>query len=359
VRRLGFLLLLAALFALPASAVAKPGLHPHKGGGKAKAKPALAVAVVKPPTLTAGTSSTLSVRVQAKGKAAVTKIVVKAVPSAGVTVTPAKAKIKRLGPHKKKILSFQVGVERSATAASVQLVTTAAKVKKTTTSKKLAVTPAPVVDPNGPAGHYFWRTELILNTTYMKGYYFVDDKWVYRGIPDGGLPSCSGATAQGEDDGCLPYTYDPATGALNINGVGGEYKVGSHLLKVDDFSFSEAFPIEAGSKFDASGQHINGFGICPLSCSFVSVGLELTAAGSFARSAAVSGTFPEGSFAALPPDQHGSYAIDQRGRIVFTYADGHVVTETIASMGDKNENPDPNYGLILDDAAYFGPHSDV
>jgi hypothetical protein len=349
VRRLGFLLLIAALFALPASAVAKP-----------KPKPKLGVSVVKPPTLTAGTDSTLSVRVQAKGKLAVTKIVVKAVPSAGVTVTPAKAKIKRLGPHKKKVLSFQVGVERSATAASVQLVASAAKVKKTKTSKSLAVTPAPVVDPNGVVGRYFWRTELILNTTYMKGYYFVDDKWVYRGIPDGGLPSCTGATAQGEDDGCLPYTYDPATGALNINGVGGEYKVGSHLLKVDDFSFSEAFPVEPGTKFDATGEHIQGFGICPLSCSFSTVGLDLTAAGAFVKSSAISGTFPdEGSFAAIPPDQHGTYAIDQRGRIVFTYADGHVVTETIALMGDKNENPDPNYGILLDDAAYFGPHSDV
>ena len=28
-------------------------------------------------------------------------------------------------------------------------------------------------------------------------------------------------------------------------------------------------------------------------------------------------------------------------------------------MLDDSDNPDPNYGLLLGESAYFGPHSDV
>src|SRR5262249_31055042 len=82
--------------------------------------------------------------------------------------------------------------------------------------------------------------------------------------------------------------------------------------------------------------------------------------GEFGRAAGVAGFFGEsGSYGALPPEEHGTYAIDPRGRITFSYADGHVVTETIAFMLDANNNPDPDYGILLDDSAFFGPHSDV
>jgi hypothetical protein len=48
----------------------------------------------------------------------------------------------------------------------------------------------------------------VLTATYMHAYYFVDEYWVYRGVPKEGLPSCSSQTANGEEDGCLPYTWD-------------------------------------------------------------------------------------------------------------------------------------------------------
>jgi hypothetical protein len=129
---------------------------------------------------------------------------------------------------------------------------------------------------------------------------------------------------------------------------------------VGDESFSEAAPPDAGTKADASGSYINEFGICPLGCSFVTVDLQLSSSGEFARGSGVSGFFGEGgSYGALPPEDHGTYSIDRRGHIAFSYADGHYVTETIAFMLDGNDNPDPDYGILLGESAYFGPHSDI
>jgi|GEM_PF-4087544 len=34
----------------------------------------------------------------------------------------------------------------------------------------------------------------------MHAYYFVDEGWVYRGVPKEGPPACSGQTAGGDED---------------------------------------------------------------------------------------------------------------------------------------------------------------
>ncbi len=82
--------------------------------------------------------------------------------------------------------------------------------------------------------------------------------------------------------------------------------------------------------------------------------------GEFARASGVAGFFGEGgSYGALPPEDHGTYSIDPRGRITFNYADGHVVVETIAVMLNEANTPDANYGLLLGESAYFGPDSGV
>jgi len=193
----------------------------------------------------------------------------------------------------------------------------------------------------------------------MHAYYFVDEHWVYRGVPKEGPPTCTSQTANGEEDGCLPYTWNEATGALTIGDTNGEYKVDSHGLKLGEESFSEAAVPDAGTKVDASGSYINQFGICPISCSFVTVELQMSSNGEFARAAGVAGFFGEGgSYGALPPEDHGTYSINPRGRITFNYADGHATTETVAFLLDDNNNPDPNYGILLGDQVFFGPHSD-
>jgi hypothetical protein len=350
-----------ALLAFAASAGARP--HKSKGGG-----PDLAVNAPKVAKLTVGKATKLKVSVADRGHGAIVGIVLQANASKGVTVKPAKVKVGRLKPGKEEVATFKV---TATSAAKPKLVFVATAPGEPKAKDAVAVKIGGGSNGSGGGkeeakkapdivGRYFWTTYQVLTTTYMHAYYFVDEHWVYRGVPKEGLPACGSQTATGEEDGCLPYTWDETTGALNIGGTAGEYKIGSHGLKVGEESFGEAVPPEAGTKFDASGSYINEFGICPSTCSFVTVDLKMSSNGEFARASGVSGFFGEGgSYGALPPEDHGTYSIEPRGRITFTYADGHVVTETIAVMLNEGDSPDANYGLVLGESAYFGPDSDV
>jgi prepilin-type processing-associated H-X9-DG protein len=358
------LTLVASLsLALAAGAAAKP--HARKGHaakGHKRAAP-LSVDAPRAARLPVGIPTKVTVKVANRGKKPIARVVLLASHSKAVKVTPVKAKLGLLKPRKVKSEAFTVTVT-AAGKPRLEFIAKAPRQAKAHDAIALKVSGAPPREEGAKAsaiiGHYFWNTYQVLTTTYMHAYYFVDDHWVYRGVPKEGLPACTGQTANGDEDGCLPYTWDETSGALNIAGVTGEYKVGSHGLKVGDESFGEAIPAEAGSKFDAGGSYINQFGLCPLSCSFVTVDLKMSANGEFARASGVSGFFGEGgSYGALPPEDHGTYSIDPRGRVTFSYADGHVVTETIAVMLDGNDNPDAEYGLLLGESVYFGPHSDI
>jgi hypothetical protein len=344
----------ASVLALAATAVAKPhGGTAHQSG---KGRSDLLVQAPQASSLTVGKPVKLTVKVTDRGHAPIHGVALLAKATKGITVKPAKVMVGKLNPGKKKVEVFQV----TATSTEVSKLTFVAKAPGEKTTDGVALKVAEEAKTSDIVGRYFWNSSLILSTTYLHGYYFVDEHWVYRGIPEGGLPVCTAQTATGEDDGCLPYTWDETTGALNIAGTAGEYKIGSHGLKVGSDSFSEAVPAAAGTKVDASGDYINGFGICPISCSFTTIELEMSSSGEFARAAGVAGFFGEGgSYGALPPEDHGTYTVDQRGRVVFSYADGHAVTETIAFMLDDANNPDPNYGILLNDRAFFGPHSGV
>ena len=357
--RFGLVILLTALalLAFAASAGAKP--HKSKGGGSD-----LAVNAPKGAKLTVGKAAKLKVSVADRGHGALVGVVLRAKASKGVMVKPARVKVGRLGHGKREVAAFKVTATSAARPKLVFVATApgepqakdavAVKIAGGSKGSKEEAKKAPDI-----VGRYFWNTYQVLTTTYMHAYYFVDEHWVYRGVPKEGLPACAGQTANGEEDGCLPYTWDETTGALNIAGTTGEYKIGSHGAKIGEESFSEAVPPEAGTKFDAGGSYINQFGLCPLSCSFTTVDLKMSSNGEFARAAGVSGFFGEGgSYGALPPEDHGTYSIDQRGRITFTYADGHAVTETIAVMLNEADSPDPNYGLLLGESAYFGPDSE-
>jgi hypothetical protein len=359
-----FALILALVTSLCLALAAGAAAKPHAGKGHKKAAP-LAVDAPKSTSLPVGVPAKVTVKVANHGKAPIAGVVLFAAHSKDVKVTPAKAKVGTVKPRRSKAATFTVTVT-GAGKPKLEFVAKAPGAGKARDAVALKVGGAPTKEDapkKAPdiVGRYFWNTYLVLSTSYMHAYYFVDEHWVYRGVPKEGLPACgSQTTFNDEDDGCIPYTWNESTGALTIGSVAGEYKVGSHGLKVGDESFSEAAPPEAGTKFDAEGSYINGFGLCPISCSFVTVELKMSSNGEFARAAGVAGFFGEGgSYGALPPEDHGTYSIDPRGRITFSYADGHIVTETIAVMLDNNDNPDPNYGLLLGESAYFGPHSDV
>jgi hypothetical protein len=359
--RLVLILTLVASLCLVLAAGA--GARPRAGAKKASP---LSVDAPKVANLPVGIPTKVKVKVANRGKKAIGGVVLVAKGSKEVKVSPGKAKVGTLKPRKAVAETFTVTVT-AAGKPKLQFVAKAPGQAKATDGIALKVSGAPPKEEkeapkkaSAIVGHYFWNTYQVLTTTYMHAYYFVDEQWVYRGVPKEGPPTCSGQTANGEEDGCLPYTWNEGTGALTIGGTGGEYKVDSHLLKVGEESFSEAVLPDAGTKFDAEGSYINSYGLCPISCSFVTVELKMSGNGEFARAGGVAGFFGEGgSYGALPPEEHGTYAIDPKGRITFTYADGHTTVETIAFMLDDNNNPDPNYAVLLGDEVFFGPHSGV
>jgi hypothetical protein len=357
-------LALSLALAPAAGAAAKP--HAAAGGKKGANKTASRLFVDAPraANLPVGIPTKVKVKVANHGKKPIAGVVLLAKASKEVAVKPAKVKIGMLEGHAARSATFTVSVTAAGKPKLLFIVKAphqkqasdgiALKVGAGSTKEEAKKTPDIV-------GRYFWNTYQVLTTTYMHAYYFVDEHFVYRGVPKEGLPACSSQTTfNADDDGCIPYTWNETTGALTIGDVGGEYKAGSHGAKLDEESFSEASPPEAGTKIDASGSYINQFGICPSACSFVTVDLQMSSNGEFARASGVSGFFGEGgSYGALPPEDHGTYSIEPRGRITFNYADGHVVVNTIAFLLDDSNNIDPNYGILLGESVYFGPHSGV
>jgi hypothetical protein len=360
-----FVVVLTLVFSLCLALAAGAGAKPHPGKapkkGSHKAASPLRVKAPKKAQFPVGVPAKVKVKVANRGKKPIAGVVLVAKGSKAVKVKPAKVKVGKLKARQAKATTFTVTVS-AAGKRKLEFVAKAPGRKQARKAVALRAGAAPQEEAKRSAivGLYFWNTYSMLMTTYMHGYYFVDEKWVYRGVPKEGLPACTAQTATGEEDGCLPYTWDEATGALNIAGVVGEYKVGSHALKVGEEYFGEAALPEPGTRIDASAHYINQYGLCPLTCTFVNVDLQMSSNGEFARASGVAGFFGEGgSYGALPPEDHGTYAIDPRGRITFTYADGHVVVETIAFMLDAAEVADPNYGMLLGESVYFGPHSDT
>jgi hypothetical protein len=360
--RIALILTLSAALCLvfAGAALAKP-----HGGKKAPPKKAAGLVVDAPKAVSLPIGIPVKVKVKLANKEAkpIAGVVLLASHSKEVKVSPAQVKVGTLKPRKVIAETFTVTVT-AAGKPKLQFVAKAPGRPKAHDGVALKTGKAAEKEEAKKApdlvGRYFWNTSQVLSTTYMHAYYFVDEHWVYRGVPKEGPPACTAQTANGEEDGCLPYTWDEATGALNIAGTAGEYKVGSHALKVGETSFSEAVMPEAGARFDATGSYINQYGICPLSCSFVTVELKMSSNGEFARAAGVSGFFGEGgSYGALPPEDHGTYAIEPRGRIVFTYAEGKVVPETIGIMLDSAGNPNVGEGVLLGESVFFGPNSGV
>jgi len=323
--------------------------------------------------LTRGKAIAVKVKVTNASHAAIAGASARVSASKGIAAALSHAKrgtlkLGTIKPRKHKTVTLRLTPGAAAAAASSATIAVKAKRGVRTSLKlklKLAAaaptptpTPTPTPAPQGLSGRYFFSTQLIGATTYMYGVYFVDGQWAYRGVPAGGLPACSARTAPNQtDDGCVPYTYDPSTGALTVDGVAGSL-VGD-VFKLDGTGYAEAVPPAAGSRYDVSARSINGAGICGISCSFVTHDLTLTGDGQFGLITTVSGSTPDSQFAALPPNQHGTYAIDQRGRVTFSYADGSVQTDTISIMQNDAGAADPSYAFILDSTIYWGPTSGV
>jgi hypothetical protein len=203
-----------------------------------------------------------------------------------------------------------------------------------------------------------------------EAYAFVDDRWAYRGIPKGGLPSCTTTTAGVDEDGdptdgCLPYTYDATSRTLKLGGQAATLSADGAELTVGEDSFWLTPIVKAGTRFQVSLKSIYVSGYWPYQA-VTTYWLEMAKDGAFMLSRqtlgsfGIPGTIGSGNWASIPPDQRGTYEVLPGGKLRLTYSDGEVVDRTIGYYRDpKTGSMDPaTDGLWLDDDPFWKDGTD-
>jgi hypothetical protein len=232
--------------------------------------------------------------------------------------------------------------------------------RRTPAARPPAGTPAPAAPaaPQGLAGRLFAHvTPSAMTASEWSGYAFIDDKWAYKGLPEGGFPDCSQPASK-----CIPYTYDEKTGALKVGDETGSVGADKGTITLGDTSYL-LYPLPApGARWNLSLKGVSIFGFWPNQV-ITEYWLTMTADGQFSTSASTMGHFGnlgspvQTDFSSVAPDSHGTYEVQPGGRLHLVYADGHTVDYTIALDWDgKKAAPDPaSDGMLLDDLLYYNP----
>ncbi|MDO8210843.1 hypothetical protein [Conexibacter sp. CPCC 206217] len=225
----------------------------------------------------------------------------------------------------------------------------------------------------GPlADRYFWGFKN--SATYAWDNYavwFVDGRWAYYGFPPSGRPTCTAPTTvlddkgRPTDDGCRPYTYDPATGALTVGDLSGTYRDGS--LTLNQISMESLTIPRAGSRYAVELLNRGFSGLCGLitGCTTWVDYLTLTADGHFVDGHSSASTLGDGSSTPFvyagnyPPNQTGTYEVLANGQIRFSYLDGTVKVKSIGVVHDRNGVDDPvNEGLVVGETNFYREDDD-
>jgi hypothetical protein len=284
-------------------------------------------------------------------------------PGSGAAASKRKAKVGTIKPGKSRKITLRLRTKR---AASVSLVASAGRLKA---SKRVPLVLRGKVKPpseEGLGGRWFTSFEVLASgPTDTNGVLFVDGRWAYRGIPEGGIPACTRKTGGVDEDGdptdgCVPYTYDAKSGAVTIDGTPASLSSDGQKLAFDEDDLWLTPYVEKGAKLTVSLKSIFTYGYWP-NQSVTTTWLELTSAGEFMLSGqtlgswGAPGTPGSGNFSTVPPDQHGTYAVVADGKLRLTYADGRVVDKTIGIYSNpETGSADPaKDGLWLDDEPYW------
>jgi len=312
----------------------------------AAAKPRVSVSIVAPAGVPAGTQSVVRVRVVNRTARPIRNLRVTLLASGGATVRlAANRNTTRVTLRARQARTLVARV--TATDAS-RPVTLTARVGAGVTAAR-AIRRVRVLETL--SGRYFWGNTYTVMGIRSHAMYFVDARWVYRGFPEGGLPTCTAQTAVDDGDGCLPYTFNPVTRALTIGGAPATISA-EGTIEYDTQSYIEAKVPAAGTSLAGGGAYVWQSGLCPgITCTFGRSDLTMTADGQFGETGYVAGgdLMTGGQFTVLPPDQRGTYRVTAPGTIVMSYADGTVKTMTVAVMTDDRGNADATKGIILDD----------
>lgn len=208
--------------------------------------------------------------------------------------------------------------------------------------------PAPAPEPETLTGRYYWGSLYGLNGIAQYTLLFTNPGFVFTGDAEGTYPTCTVVT---ED--CRPYTYDPKTKALTIDGK--PATIEGHKLTLDGqthFLLGSAAP---GARWDTVLTYSNSSGVCPLYCSSFTEHLTFRPDGTFIRGAVASGTSGTGDYAAIPADQKGTYAVRPDRTLLLAFADGKQRIETLGIFPDAAGGypANPSAGVVLNGDGYF------
>jgi hypothetical protein len=312
----------------------------------------------------------LKVAVANPGSAAARKVRLAIASARGLSARPRARTFKLIRAGKRSSATIRVKLTRRArTTTKVGVRATAGKLTaRQTLALRIGAPPkSPPKGKGGLAGRYFWRTVTRVDYAWdNRGIAFVDDRWAYRGIPKGGLPTCSrvtaGVDAKGEPtDGCLRYTYDKATGTVTVGGEQGRFDKATGKLTIGSDDYDPLAIPAPGMRLDVSLVNRGFSGFCGLivGCTTWTDYLTLRTDGQFALSSqslsSMGGSGAPFTYAwSAPPDQHGTYEVQSGGRVRLAFANGSVSVRTIGIGIGAGGRPDAaGTGLLLDDVNFY------
>ncbi|MGE4427521.1 MAG: hypothetical protein AB7G37_13810 [Solirubrobacteraceae bacterium] len=208
------------------------------------------------------------------------------------------------------------------------------------------------------SGRYFWGSRYTVSGTQQYTLYFTGPSFVFTGDLEGTWPTCATVT---ED--CRPYTFNPKTNALVIDGKVAKLE-GTKLTlddsdpndgKIDGQTHWELGKPTAGARWDIVLTYSNSSGLCPLYCSYFTEHVTFRPDGTFIRSSVSSGTGPVVDWAVVPDDSKGTYEVRADRTLRLAFADGKERIETLGLFPDKDDNypSNPTAGIVLDSDGYF------
>jgi hypothetical protein len=340
-----------------------------------------------PKTIRRSTWMSLRVKVANTGTAAAQSVRLRIGAARGLSIRPKTLTLKTVRAGRATTRTVRLALTRRARKTTTVLFT-ASGARRISARGRLALTigrarairktvptrpgaPATPARPKSPlAGTYWWYTINHVDWSWDNhGVYFIDDLWAYRGIPKGGLPTCTTQTAGTDDrgnetDGCIPYTYDAASGNVTLGTAAGTFRDGRLQItdEGDMQDYSRLIVPDAGSRYTVNLTHRWFQGMCGLilGCTTGLQSLQLLPDGEFINSHSTISTMGDpgaGPFTyvgSYPPDQHGQYEVQAGGRIHLAFADGTAKDYTFAIQTNTAGQPDPAAeGVMLDDDNYY------
>jgi hypothetical protein len=302
----------------------------------------------------------LKVAVANPGSAAARKVRLAVGPAQGLSARPRTRTIKLIKAGRRSTATVRVkltGRARRTTEVAVKA-SAGRLVARQTLALRIGSPPKPAKSTTGGlAGHYFWRTVTRVDYAWENhGVAFLDARWAYRGLPKGGLPTCTRVT-----DTCLTYTYDKASGTVTLGGEQGRFDRASGKLTLGSDEYTPLAIPKAGTRYDVSLVNRGFSGFCGLivGCTTWTDYLTLRGDGQFALSSqsvsSMGGSGVPFTYGwSAPPDQHGTYEVQAGGRIRLAFADGSVSVRTIGIGIGAGGKPDAaGVGLLLDDVNFY------